>query len=376
MKRLNIENIKNQLDKLGLSQSSLTTALGVSKQSVSNWLSHTKYPRPATLLKLAQTLKLTYNEIVIKEIDTIEPVIAFRKKGNHKISDDYIEDARDKGYLLEHLVPYLPYDNFSQPPVLKEPILDYDYIHQVADTVRKDIGKSKEEEIKISDLITFFNTNHAVLIPVFWGNKRNHENALHVFLPSSMTTWIYINLDSKIHDFKFWLAHELGHVKAPSLRENEAEDFADKFAGSLLISRELAKREYLDIKKLQSSSAQVSRIIDIAKELIVSPLTVYFEINRYAEHANKPIINLETDSIIYRANTAFCSKYYNVAETLFEELPPSPHKYINISKDYFKTPFFDALEPFLKEKQKSPSFLQSILSISPPDAHALYEEMC
>lgn len=55
------------------------------------------------------------------------------------------------------------------------------------------------------------------------------------FLPESDTTWVYLNLDTNVHDLKFWMAHELGHCLSPSLTGTEvAEDFADAFAGALL----------------------------------------------------------------------------------------------------------------------------------------------
>ncbi len=209
-KKLNIENISIQLEKLGLSQSSLAKELDTPRQNISNWMQKKKFPRPGALLKLAKKLQLSFDDLVIKTDISREPVVAFRKKGSHKISDEYIEEAKDKGFLLEQLIPFLPFDELSTPPTLINPTLDYKYIQTAASQVRKAIGKTDEFKIEFNDLIDFINQHHAVIIPVFWGNKNNHENALHIYLSQSMTTWIYLNLDSKIHDFKFWMAHELG----------------------------------------------------------------------------------------------------------------------------------------------------------------------
>ncbi len=137
-----------------------------------------------------------------------------------------------------------------------------------------------------------------MIIPVFWGNKSNHENALHIYLPGSRTTWIYLNFDSKVHDFKFWMAHELGHVKAPGLENEAAEDFADLFAGALLINEEMAKYEYDALRRLGKKSHQLARIKDKAEELTISPLTIYYEINRYAEYTEQPMIDLEKNNAI------------------------------------------------------------------------------
>ena len=85
-KRLNLERINLQLEKLGLTQAQVSSELGVSREAVSNWLKNKKFPRPDKLLRLARFLQLSFDEIVTK-IETVdEPVVAFRKKGSHKIS--------------------------------------------------------------------------------------------------------------------------------------------------------------------------------------------------------------------------------------------------------------------------------------------------
>lgn len=372
---LNIKNIEQKVEVLGLSQAEIAKALDVSRETVSQWFKNNKFPRPVKLLKLSQLLKLSFNEIVIKEDTTNEPVVAFRKKGRHNISEDYIEEAKDKGYLLNNLVSYLPFDNLSLPPSLKEPKLDYEYVQDAARAVRKEICKSSDSKIEFTDLINFFNKHHAVLIPVFWGNKKNHENALHVFLPRSMTTWIYLNLDSKTHDFKFWMAHELGHVKSPDLKGDEAEDFADSFAGALLFNSELAEEEYIQLRRLSNESSQLSRIMEIAEHFVVSPLTVYYEINRYANHEGKQKINLETNKLIYKANTNFQNTYSTIANGLFTTLPVTSKEYFSVATEVFKSPFFRALKDFLVTEKKSVGFVQTILDLSPVDAQTLYEDI-
>ena len=173
------------------------------------------------------------------------------------------------------------------------------------------------------------------------------------------------------------MAHELGHVKAPSLRDDDGEDFADKFAGSLLVSKELAESEYRYVQQLSTPHAQLSRIIEVAKDLLISPLTVYLEVNRYAENTNKPKIDLESDKSIFKATNHFCSQYLTVAETVFDkQLPPSPKAYIEKCEKLFKTPIFEALKQYLRDQRKSSSYLQSIMSLAPVDAQALFEEIC
>ncbi len=374
-KKLKSVNVNSKLTECGWSQSNLASEIGVSRETVSKWLKNEKFPRPAKLLKLAKVLSLSFDDLVLKLDVSKEPVVAFRKKGGHKISPDYLEAAKDKGFLLEQLVPFLPYDCQTRPPSLIDPIDEYEYVQRVAERVRNEINSTASTVIEFGDLISFFSQHHAVIIPVLWGNKNNHENALHVFLPSSMTTWIYLNLDSKVHDFKFWMAHELGHVKTPDLRGEEAENFADSFAGALLVPQEVAEKEYIHLRRLKSTPQQIARIKELAKELIVSPLTIYFEINKAATNFGKPTIDLEKDKAIYRVNNHFCSQYQSIAESLFDQIPPAPKDYISCAKSSFNSPFFDALSTLLIKRKKSVGFMQTILDLSPADAHLLYDEL-
>ena len=130
-KELNVKKITEKLDSLGLSQSNLASELHVSREAVSKWMKNEKFPRAEKLLRLAKLLKLSFDEIVAKKQPEGGPIIAFRKKGSHKISKDYIEDAKYMGFLLEKLVPYLPFDDFYRPSSLMDPKLDYGYIHKI-----------------------------------------------------------------------------------------------------------------------------------------------------------------------------------------------------------------------------------------------------
>lgn len=374
--KLNEKNIYQRLQELGLSQTALAKEMQVSKEAVSKWLRNEKLPRPDKLLKLARFLNLSFAELVNKIPTKNEPVIAFRKKGAHQITSDYINHAKDMGEILTELVPYLPFDELSQPAVLKAPSSDYTYVHKVTKRIRKAIAVQEGDEIRFDSLISFFNHLQAVIIPVLWGNKEQHENALHIYLPESMTTWIYLNLDCRIHDFKFWMAHELGHIHAPKLQGEEGEDFAEAFAGALLIPQELAACEYDELKKLTDVWSKIDRIKLLAERLVVSPLTVYYEVNNHALHCGKQKIDLETNKEIYKATTKFNMQFKPVNECLFGTKNLTPSRYILSAKEQFGSPFFDILKKYLVEHHKSASFVQSILNIPLLDARNVYKELC
>lgn len=374
--KLNIKNIEKRVQELGLNQTALAKKMQVSREAVSKWLSNEKFPRPDKLLKLARLLNLDFGELVYKVSTDNEPVIAFRKKCAHKITDEYIDQAKDMGKILSELVPYLPFDELSQPAILKSPSTDYDYVQKVTKRVREKIKANENDEIRFENLIRFFNDLHAVIIPVLWGNKENHENALHIYLPESMTTWIYLNLDCRVHDFKFWMAHELGHIHAPTLEGEEAEDFAEAFAGALLVPHELSIHAYEELQNKNNVWSQIDQIKSVAEELVVSPLTVYYQINKYAAYSGNQKIDLETNKAIYQATSNFNKQFAPVNEAIFGTKTPSPSRYVASAQEFFSSSFFEILKKYLKEHNKSASFIQSILNIPLLDAQNVYKELC
>lgn len=373
---LNIEKLNQRAEELGLNQSGIARKLEVTREAVSQWFKNEKFPRPDKLLKLARLLDLTFSELVIKALPASEPVVAFRKKAGRKITPDYLDQAKDMGRILAGLVPLLPFDDLAEIPTLKAPSTEYTYIQKAARRVRTEIGIGEGEEVKFLHLIKFFNELHAVIIPVLWGNKENHENALHIYLPESTTTWIYLNLDCRLHDFKYWMSHELGHVHAPRLEINEGEDFAEAFAGALLVPEELAEREYAQLRRLSNIGRRINHLKSIAERLVVSPLTVYAEINNFADHHKLPKIELEANKEIYRATSNFNKQYELVSECLFKSKNPKPSQYISCAREQFDSSFFDVLKEYIGRHNKSASFIQSILNIPLLDAQNVYEELC
>jgi transcriptional regulator with XRE-family HTH domain len=372
-KTLRTEAIKQAMEKAGLSQTALAKKLDVTKEAVSKWLSGSKFPRPDKLLKLGLELSLSLNELTEKKLDKFEPKIAFRKKGNAKTTEKHINKAIEMGYLLESLVSYLPYDKYVQPSALKNPNIDYDYIQGVVSKVRKDIGLKEEAVVDFIHLIKRFNELQSVIVPVMWGKKDRHENALHIYLPRSMTTWVYINLDTEIHDFKFWMAHELGHVYSPELTGTEAEDFADDFAGALLFPKVLAEKTYHALTAINSNKSRINIIRDYAERNTISMISVLYEVNKFATGNKLKKIDLGND--LFKANTNLHKGYKTVRESLFSDELPSASEYIEVSKTIFDTPFFDALKSHLVENGKSAGYVQCILDTPLLDAKELYAEL-
>ncbi|MCF6324713.1 MAG: helix-turn-helix domain-containing protein [Gammaproteobacteria bacterium] len=82
-KVINQTTLQSALKTKGWTQSKLADEVGVSAQSVTNWIQGEGFPRPATLLKLATLLRLSFEQLV-KTDESDRPVVAFRKKANAK----------------------------------------------------------------------------------------------------------------------------------------------------------------------------------------------------------------------------------------------------------------------------------------------------
>lgn len=378
-KILNTDNAVKAMQTAGLSQTAVAERLGVSKEAVSQWLKAKSFPRPDKLLQFGKLLNLSFSELVTKQ-DPFAPKVAFRKMKGTKTKEHHIEKAQDIGRFLRHLVPYVPFDTLEMPPVLKAPQNNYDYLRNVTAKVREDIHLGPTESVDFTHLIRRFSELQTVVVPVMWGNKQRHENAVHIYLPDSQTTWVYLNLDTNVHDFKFWMAHELGHCLSPNLDGDEAEDFADAFAAALLYPHELAEQAYLSITAQPSSAAKISHVIALADELTISPYTVMKQVNKYAVAANKPEIEL-SEKAFPGAVTNFNKKYKNLSDALFGDAEldkqgkPSAREYIAKTEAAFETPFFAMLSKYLKQQQKGPGFVHTVLDMPLLDARSIHAEL-
>lgn len=373
-KVLNIENITAAMERAGLSPANISKNLNVSREAVSKWLSGRSVPRPDKLLRLALALDLKLDELTLRADDINEPVIAFRKRGNNKTTDAHIARAKDMGHMLSALVPYLPYDLLVQPATLKNPSTDYSYIQKIATKIRSEIGLAQDDELTFAHLIKKFNDLQAVIIPVLWGKKVKHENALHVYLPENMTTWVYLNLDVEVHDFKFWMAHELGHVYTPELRENEAEDFADSLAGALIFPESIAATVYADVIRSRTDKSRIVKIRNYADCYSISLISVFYEINKYAKHHKLSLIEIEQGSL-FGANTNFNKRYRTIGQTIFEDEIPTAKDYIQACGELFDTPIYDVLKAYLLENNKTAGYVQSILDTPLLDAKGIHAEL-
>ena len=369
-KTINRDSVKSSLSSLGWDQKMLADELGVSGQAVTNWMKGEDFPRPNKLLKLAMTLGLTFDDLVLQPAK--QPIVAFRKKGGSKTTDAHLLNAASMGTLLKPLVKYLPESNALRTQI-QSPSLDYDKLQAAASEVRGRIGIGSQAVLEYLQLINEFDANGAVIIPVMWGHKQNHGNALHILLPDEKTTFIYLNLDTHLEDFKFWMAHELAHVYTPDLAgKDEGEDYADALAGALLFPKDIAKEAYSKCASSGNKQSEITLLRRYANTHEISLYSVYCEVVKYANALKLPALKVN-DKDIHAIRSMVRGSL--VSHALFEPSQPDAASYIAISHAVFKSHFFNSLKIMLKEMRTGAGYVQQLLDISIKDATALHKEL-
>ncbi len=369
-KTINGEAVKQCLAKLGWSQKRLADELDVSSQAVTNWIKGVDFPRPNKLLKLATTIGLGFEQLV--QSTETQPVVAYRKRGGTKTTEKHLLKAMAMGALLKPLVDYLPPLRALRTQI-SAPSTNYEFIQGAAAAIREKIGIGAEAVLLYEHLIDEFQMNDAVIVPVMWGNKQQHGNALHIFLPEENVTFIYLNLDTYFEDFKFWMAHELAHVYTQDMAGKEGgEDFADALAGALLFPRELAKKAYVAANRAKTVSGEIAVLQRFSTEHTISLYSVFCEVRHFAKYSNVQQLHV-TDHDIHAVRNH--SRGSLVSESLFKPLPPEASRYVATSHSIFKSSFFNALQKMLRERNTGAGYVQQVLDISLKDATALCAEL-
>jgi transcriptional regulator with XRE-family HTH domain len=358
-KVLHSEKLKHALQAKGWTQKDLATELGVTAQAVTHWMQGAGFPRPDKLLKMAASLHLSVADLVVSPTQG-QPIIAFRKKAGAKTTDAHILKAMAMGALLKPLVPFLP-ELSSLRVQIASPTTQYDALQAMAAEVRTRIGLGAQAALSYEHLIGEFGANGAIIVPVMWGEKQNHKNALHILLPQEQVTFIFLNLDTRLEDFKFWMAHE-----------DEGEDFADALAGALLFPKPLAEAAYHHASKQALAANELKELQRHATAHSISLFSVDCETNRYAKAHGLPALRSK-DAHIHAARNSQRGKL--VSESLFAPAPPEPAAYVAATQNVFRSAFFPALQRMIKSKDTGAGYIQQIMDIPMQDAAALHGEL-
>lgn len=370
---LRIDSVKQSLQTQGWTQKDLAERLGVSAQSVTNWLKGDDFPRPDKLLRLATALKLRVDQLVVADADerADQPVVAFRRRAATKTTEAHVAKAQAMGMLLRPLLPHLP-PLRSLRTSIGQPSMDYAELQRTVAQTRDKLGIGAEAVLEFGALIGEFAANDAFIVPVLWGERQRHENALHILLRSAGVTFIYLNLDTHIEDFKFWMAHELAHVYTPALAGSEAgEDLADAFAGALLFPQPLAAAAWRDASGARRRNEVIAALVRHAREHRISLFTVYAQAQAFARAQGLPPLALDEKTDIHAVRNA--DRGPLVSQLLFDPLPPEAATYLAAAHASFGSEFFNALRRLLKAEGAGPGYVQQILDVPLADAVALHQ---
>ncbi len=356
------------LSEKGLNASQVATKLGVSREAVSKWLKGETMPKPDKLLALGVLLGVAYNQLVVRFGDAAAPIIHFRKKQNRIPNKEIKASTEEMADFVKHVAKYSPSGQGITINPLSNPRADFDYAAMAAQFFRQQLNLPPI--IRSQDLVHWFQLFGINLIPAFWGGNEYYGNALRISLPGN-STWVVLNLDSKVSDFLFWMAHEIGHSIAPSLKDEEAEIFADHFAQALLFPPAAADELYAQLPEEKSQA--VGAILSTAKKWDIAPYTIYKSLvwSEKRKVATKTILP-DAPAIMTAANSKKACK--TVSELLFKGKVPTPEQYITASEAWLQTSFFKALATFLTQGTSGNPPIGSIghlLGLSPNDAYGV-----
>ena len=363
--------LKDALAQKGWTQKQLAEAMGVSAQSVTNWLQGNDFPRPDKLLRLASTLRLRLNQLV-QDTQPVaaQPVVAFRRRAGTKTANAHVAKAQAMGALLGPLVDHLPPLRALRTE-LPDPSTVYADLQRAVAQTRDKLGIGQKAVLQYAALIGEFAANDAFIVPVMWGEKQHHGNALHILLPVQHVTFIYLNLDSRIEDFKFWMAHELAHVYTPDIAgSEEGEDFADAFAGALLFPQPLAEQAYRELAAAPRKASANAALKRHAAEHNISMFTVYREAQAFARAGRLPPLALNESTDIHAVRNK--QRGPLVSALLFDPLPPEPAAYLAAARNTFGSEFFTSLQRMLRAHGTGAGYLQQVLDVPLADAMALH----
>ena len=368
--KLNIPVIDAALMAKGLNQTELADLLGVSKGLVSQWLSGKVAPLPARAVRLAMVLGQSIESIASPVQAMPTPLVAYRRKGHQKTKSHDYDRAVSTGEALEALTPFLPPRRFDPPKILNTS-LEYANVEQTATQFRARMGLGPTEPVTLPQLRVQLKELEAIIVPVFWGRKENHGNALHVLLPASGHTFVFLNLDSQELDFKFWVTHEIGHILTPALvGTDEGEDFADIFAESVLFPQAAAQGAYKGTAGLPKG-AVVNKLKAVAVEYGVSLLTVHKRICQWANQFGLPVSQFELGNSLHGACQNLNKLHQSISQKLFAKAPVPAAEYIAVTELEFGTPIFSALRQYIHETDADASLVARILDVPFADGVAV-----
>lgn len=365
---LNTPVVEEAMAGHGLNQAALADACGVSREAVSKWFAGESVPRPAKLRALATALGLSIDKLFTREGG--EPVVAYRTHLREPLTGKAKAKAQEIGRHFKQLQPFVEGARLFSQRLLKEPSVNEDYVCRAVNTLRTSLELAPTESPSMEQLIDLVIDTGAFIVPVIWGKEKiGHENALTVYLPESQTTWVVLSLGAGQDDFKYWLAHELGHcLSLHKLTDEAGEEFAERFAQLFVFPDALAEQ---CLTAMRSSSNPREEASYFAGQHGVSIVTAVKSADRIAVARGEEPTGVETKSFYDEWNQNRSNRP-TVAAGLFGSDAPTVDDFVEKSSKVFRTEVFDAIGRLQKAQGgHSPAFVGTLLNIDLNQAAAL-----
>lgn len=354
--QLNIFTIQNAMIECGYTQKDLSQKIEVSESAVSQWFSGITLPDYKNLKKLCSVLDIDFATAISKPEQRF--VFNFRKskKATVKIHDKI--KAEDMATAIQSIIPYIiEIDGFEKKQEkLYKPRIEDDYYLKISLEFNNKLGN----DITVDKLLDYLkNDLNTIIIPVPWGIHKPFCNALQISDKKYKISFLYLNINSKVEDVKFWLLHEIAHIWAPDFNEEEGEIFADAIAGAILFPQASITGIIDTLLTLSKPTDKLKYICDIARIRGIAPYTVY-----------KALLNIENKDVNLNLPDAkqFFMKNRGAERYLNYEQNLDANSYISLCETTYKSNIFSYLKQFINEYDESPHFIRRILNISYEDS--------
>ncbi len=357
------------LDQTGLDRAGLAAQLGISGQDLASWEQGHAFPRPDQLLSLGLLLKLPYSDLVSEKgkpsSKLVYPagVLLYRDQERLRVA---AEGAGLLEPLAARLAPGLP--DKALTPADADP--DYEATLALAEQLRETVRMGRDAKLNVVHLAKMFPALRAVIIPVLWGECGTTSNLLQIRHRRSGMTWCYLNMDNTRHQVKKYLARHLGQILARKLESNKAATFVERFSRLLLFPPAYSKSVYRELIANSNFGARYNRIVELAKEHFLPPMTICRAINDYAlAHEIEPLKIREVGGVDDKYNR----QYRSMAQSLFGKNLTAAPMFIRGAAENFETPFFESLKQECACCDGPVGLVQLIMQISVLDAQAIVQ---
>ena len=155
---------------------------------------------------------------------------------------------------------------------------------------------------------------------------------------------------------------------------DEAEDFAEGFAGAPLYPESAAEAGFKAYKRQRTEHSRLARLLAEAKKYTISPLSIYLELKNYATACGETFAEIDSTRL-HTEITNFNKLFPTLSEFLFDGEQPTADQFMRIAQEQFGTVFFKAFAQYIRDHQPSPSTISGILSVSPIDARAYQDAL-